>query len=72
MESRVAHHLSPNPLIEIVFIHVQKRRSIDFLKNGNVADHRDTAILLDGAAVLDIFFADQRHPANWQPRFTQC
>ena len=53
-------------MIEMFFKDVKQRRAINFLEHGDVANNAHIAVMLDGATILEILVADQRHPANRQ------
>jgi hypothetical protein len=53
-----AHNLMESLMIEILFKGVKERDAINFLENGNVANDAHTAIMLDGAEILDVLVAD--------------
>ena len=71
MEIGSAHNLLECLMIEMFFIDVKQRRAINFLEHGDVANDANIAVMLDGAAILDVLVADERHTANREARFAQ-
>ena len=58
-------------MIEMFFINVQQRRAIYFLEDGDVTNDANIAVILDGAAIVNVLVADERHSAKRQARIPQ-
>src|SRR5579864_4544950 len=68
--SRV-HGLSEFGMVEMLFIHYQKRRAMNLLEEMNAADDANVSIVLDSATIFDVFLADEHHSTDRQPVFAQ-
>ncbi len=72
MEVGCAHDLSKYLMIEMFFEDIEQRRAINFRQQGDVADDAHIAVMLDGAAIFNVFLADQHDAANRQARRAQA
>ena len=48
----------------MLFIYVQKRRATNLFEDWDAADDANVSIVLDGAAIFDIFVPDEHHSTN--------
>src|ERR1700722_20281012 len=60
-----------SPIIKVVLVNVQEGLAINSRKIGNMANHGNFAVVLDGAAILSVFVADENDSAYGQLRFTE-
>ena len=68
VKSRRAHDLFERPMIEMFFIDFKQCGAINFFQHGNAADNGNLAVVFDGAAIFEIFLANQRHAADRKAR----
>ncbi|HEX4643546.1 MAG TPA: hypothetical protein VH161_08755, partial [Candidatus Acidoferrales bacterium] len=64
LETKGAHVLLKRLTIEVFFISVKQRGTVDAFEHRYAADHSHVSVVFNGAPILPIFFANQRDAAD--------